>query len=206
MSKFERPCRRINPPDPNHVSSMARDGGVIDRLLVVQNIVLLFIADRALRAVESLRLTDGTLAALTVVRHDPLGYDIRTELFGSRDSVSIGLGPRMPLRSVEPGFPPTAGRGWPLYIDRFASAYRAEMEAFVRVALGQASPECGAIDGVEALRVAEAATLEADVQLTSDGVLAMMHDPTIDRTANGSGTVGVMAAPRPAEEQPKTRW
>lgn len=34
-----------------------------------------------------------------------------------------------------------------------------------------------------------AQVIEADVQLTSDGVLAMMHDPTIDRTTNGSGTV-----------------
>lgn len=109
-------------------------------------------------AVASLKLTDGTLAALTVARHDPLGYDIRTELFGSRDSISIGLGPRMPMRSVEPGVNPPDGPAWPHFMDRFASAYRAEMEAFVRVALGEASPECGAIDGVEALRVAEAAT------------------------------------------------
>lgn len=29
--------------------------------------------------------------------------------------------------------------------------------------------------------------IEADVQLTRDGVLAMMHDPTINRTTNGSG-------------------
>lgn len=29
--------------------------------------------------------------------------------------------------------------------------------------------------------------IEADVQLTRDGVLAMMHDPTIDRTTNGTG-------------------
>ena len=29
--------------------------------------------------------------------------------------------------------------------------------------------------------------IEADVQRSSDGVLAMMHDPTIDRTTNGSG-------------------
>jgi len=31
--------------------------------------------------------------------------------------------------------------------------------------------------------------IEADVQLTRDGVLAMMHDPTIDRTTSGSGRV-----------------
>ena len=109
-------------------------------------------------AVATLRLTDGTLVALTVARHDPLGYDIRTELFGSRDSISVGLGPRTPMRSVEPGVPAPAGPAWPQFQDRFAAAYRAEMEAFVRVARGDAEPECGARDGVEALRVAEAAT------------------------------------------------
>ena len=31
--------------------------------------------------------------------------------------------------------------------------------------------------------------IEADVQLTRDGVLAMMHDPTINRTTSGSGRV-----------------
>lgn len=109
-------------------------------------------------AVATLRLDDGTLVALTVARHDPLGYDIRTELFGSRDSVSVGLGPRTPMRSVEPGVPPPAGPPWPQFQDRFAIAYRAELEAFIRVARGEAPSECGAWDGVEALRVAEAAT------------------------------------------------
>ena len=109
-------------------------------------------------AVATLRLTDGTLAVLTVARHDPRGYDIRTELFGSRDSVSVGLGPRMPMRSVEPGVPPPAGPAWPHFMDRFAGAYRAEMEAFVRVAMGDGAPQCGARDGVEVLRLAEAVT------------------------------------------------
>ncbi len=54
-------------------------------------------------AVATLTMADGALGVLTVARHDPLGYDIRAELFGSRDSVSVGLGPRTPMRSVEPG-------------------------------------------------------------------------------------------------------
>ena len=60
-------------------------------------------------AVATLRLANGVLAVMTITRHDPLGYDIRTELFGSRDSVSVGLGPRQPIRSVEPGVSPPAG-------------------------------------------------------------------------------------------------
>lgn len=109
-------------------------------------------------AVATLRLDDGTLGVLTVARHDPLGYDIRAELFGSHDSISVGLGPRTPMRSVEPGVPPPAGPAWPHFLDRFEKAYVAEFAAFVRVARGEIPSPCTARDGVEALRVAEAAT------------------------------------------------
>ncbi len=108
-------------------------------------------------AVATLRLSSGTLTVLTVARHDPLGYDIRAELFGSADSVSVGLGPHTPMRSVEPGVPPPAGPAWKDFLMRFESAYAAEFEAFVTVARGDIDSPCTARDGVAALRVAEAA-------------------------------------------------
>jgi myo-inositol 2-dehydrogenase / D-chiro-inositol 1-dehydrogenase len=108
-------------------------------------------------AVATLRMTDGALGVLTVARHDPLGYDIRAELFGSRDSISVGLGPRTPMRSVEPGVPPPAGPAWPNFLDRFADAYSAEFATFLRVARGDEPSPCTAHDGVQALRIAEAA-------------------------------------------------
>ena len=109
-------------------------------------------------AVATIRMQDGPFGILSVTRHDPLGYDIRTELFGSRDSIVVGLGPRTPLRSVEPGVPPPAGPAWPHFQDRFRAAYEDELRAFVRVARGEIPSPCTARDGVEALRVAEAAT------------------------------------------------
>jgi myo-inositol 2-dehydrogenase/D-chiro-inositol 1-dehydrogenase len=109
-------------------------------------------------AIATLRLRDGTLAVLTVTRHDPLGYDVRTEIYGSKDSVAVGLGPQTPLRSVEPGVPPPAGPAWSNFLVRFEAAYAAELAAFVEVAAGRRPSPCGARDGVEALRVAEAAT------------------------------------------------
>jgi myo-inositol 2-dehydrogenase/D-chiro-inositol 1-dehydrogenase len=109
-------------------------------------------------AVATLRLSEGTRAILSCTRHDPLGYDIRTELFGSRDSVSVGLGPRTPMRSVEPGVPPPAGPAWSAFPDRFADAYREELRAFLRVARGEEESACTARDGLEAVRVAVAAT------------------------------------------------
>ena len=108
-------------------------------------------------AVVTLRLTDGPFTVMTVARHDPLGYDIRAEIFGSGDSVAVGLGPRTPLRSVEPGVPPPAGPAWKDFLVRFESAYAAEFAAFVALARGDAPSPCTARDGVAALRVAEAA-------------------------------------------------
>mgnify|MGYP000215096915 CR=1 FL=1 len=110
-------------------------------------------------AIATMKLDDGALGVLTVTRHDPLGYDIRAELFGSKDSISVGLGPRTPIRSVEPGVPPQAGPAWPHFLDRFDTAYRAEFAAFLRVAAGDEPSPCTARDGVQALRIAEAATL-----------------------------------------------
>ncbi len=110
-------------------------------------------------AVATLRLSNGALAAMTVARHDPLGYDVRTEIFGSLDSVSVGLGPRMPLRSVEPGVPPPAGPAWEGFLVRFADAYRNEIIEFLRVARGEIESPCTGRDGIAALRIAEAATL-----------------------------------------------
>lgn len=109
-------------------------------------------------AVATLRMVDGALAVLTVARHDPVGYDIRAELFGSRDSISVGLGPRTPMRSVEPGVPAPAGPAWSDFIDRFEAAYAAELIEFVRVARGEVASRCTARDGVAALRIAEAAS------------------------------------------------
>jgi myo-inositol 2-dehydrogenase/D-chiro-inositol 1-dehydrogenase len=108
-------------------------------------------------AVATLRMVDGTLAVLTAARHDPLGYDIRAELFGSLGSISVGLGPRTPMRSVEPGVPPPAGPAWPDFHDRFDAAYRSELAVFVQVAAGAMPSPCTEHDGVAALRIAEAA-------------------------------------------------
>jgi myo-inositol 2-dehydrogenase/D-chiro-inositol 1-dehydrogenase len=109
-------------------------------------------------AVASFRLSNGSLGVLTATRHDPLGYDVRAELFGSRDSVVVGLGPSAPIRSVEPGVPPPGGPAWRNFLVRFENAYRDEIAAFLRVAQGALPSPCTARDGLEAMRIAVAAT------------------------------------------------
>ncbi|MBA3779603.1 MAG: Gfo/Idh/MocA family oxidoreductase [Chloroflexi bacterium] len=109
-------------------------------------------------AVATLRMSDGSLAVLTAARHDPPGCDVRAELFGSRDSISVGLGPRTPLRSVDPGVDLPPGPAWTNFLVRFEDAYRAELSAFLRVAQGELPSPCTARDGLQAMRTAVAAT------------------------------------------------
>jgi myo-inositol 2-dehydrogenase/D-chiro-inositol 1-dehydrogenase len=104
-------------------------------------------------------MQDGIVAALTGGRHDPLGYDVRAEVFGSGDSVAVGVDARTPLRSVEPGVPPSEELAYPDFQDRFADAYRAEMEHFLSVVRGEAENACTARDALEALKIAMAADL-----------------------------------------------
>ncbi len=106
-----------------------------------------------------LRLADGTLGVLGQTRHDPRGYDVRMEILGSRDCVTVGLGPRTPIRSLEPGAREPHEAAWTSFLDRFEVGYREELRAFVQVALGAIPSPCTATDALEAMRVSVAATL-----------------------------------------------
>jgi myo-inositol 2-dehydrogenase / D-chiro-inositol 1-dehydrogenase len=140
-------------------------------------------------AAAILTLSDGTLAVLSQTRHNPRGYDIRMELVGSKDAVSMGVGPRTPSRSLEPG----AGdgdKGWESFLTRFEPAYRAELEAFIPVARGEAASPCTARDGLEAMRIAMAAGRSRE-QGRSIRVADVVGEPGGSRlTATPGGTGG----------------
>ena len=104
-----------------------------------------------------MRMRDGLPVVLTGSRQDALGYDIRAEIIGSEDSISVGLDQHTPLRSVEPGMPPFEGPAYPHFTVRFAAAYRAELDHFLDLARGRAENPCTARDALEALRIAMAA-------------------------------------------------
>jgi myo-inositol 2-dehydrogenase/D-chiro-inositol 1-dehydrogenase len=105
-----------------------------------------------------LRLTDGTLGVLGQTRHDPRGYDIRMEIIGSRDAVVVGLSDRAPLRSLEADGPSFPGPAWTTFLTRFEAAYRAELATFLRLIDGGIQNPSTPRDGLEAMRVASAAT------------------------------------------------
>ena len=106
-----------------------------------------------------IRMTEGVVGVLTGGRHDPLGYDVRTEIFGSGDSVAVGLDQCTPLRSVEPGVPPQEKMAYPNFQVRFEEAYQVELEHFIRLVRGEAGNPCTGRDALEALRIAMAADL-----------------------------------------------
>lgn len=107
-------------------------------------------------AVVLLRFTGGAHAAIHAGRHNPLGYDHRIEVLGGKDSVAVGLDPRTPLTSLEPGGPHVAPDAYPGFPERFHRAYLNEMRVFTDVIAGRADNPSPARDSLVSLRLADA--------------------------------------------------
>jgi myo-inositol 2-dehydrogenase/D-chiro-inositol 1-dehydrogenase len=108
-------------------------------------------------AVVVVRLSGGALGILSGSRHDPVGYDVRLEVFGSADSIVVGVDAQTPLRSVEPGTDRPAQAGYANFVERFEPAYRAELAAFVDTVRQGGESACTLDDARAALLVALAA-------------------------------------------------
>jgi myo-inositol 2-dehydrogenase / D-chiro-inositol 1-dehydrogenase len=113
-------------------------------------------------AVAVLRLAGGALGILSGTRHDPLGYDVRLEVFGTGDSIVAGLDARSPLRPVEAGAARLAGPADRNFVERFATAYRAELVAFLDSVRNGGPSLCTLADARAALLVALAADRSRD--------------------------------------------
>jgi myo-inositol 2-dehydrogenase / D-chiro-inositol 1-dehydrogenase len=110
-------------------------------------------------AAAILHLSGGGLVIVSGTRRDPLGYDVRLEVFGTRDSIVVGQDARSPIRSLEPDAKPRRASAYRDFWDRFEPAYRNELAAFVEtVRTGAASP-CPLEEARSALAIALAAEL-----------------------------------------------
>ncbi|MEI7032573.1 Gfo/Idh/MocA family oxidoreductase [Streptomyces pratensis] len=107
-------------------------------------------------AAALLTLDDGTLATATATRCNGAGYDVRMELAGELGQIAVGLDDRTPLTSAEPAGPGAPAKPWPGFLERFAPAYEAEVDAFLRVARGELANPCDGREALHALRIAEA--------------------------------------------------
>ena len=110
-------------------------------------------------AVVLMRLSDGALASLDATWLHPGGYDVRAEIVTDREHLTMGLSAHTPARHLDwvLGEPATP-TAWAGYVDRFQAAYRNELVAFLAAARGESAPVTKGRDGVEALRIAIAAT------------------------------------------------
>src|SRR2546425_10685999 len=80
-------------------------------------------------AAAILQLSGGGLVLVSGTRRDPLGYDVRLDVFGTGDSIVVGQDTRSPIRSVEPDAKPRRGSAHPDFWDPFHAADRHELAA-----------------------------------------------------------------------------
>jgi myo-inositol 2-dehydrogenase / D-chiro-inositol 1-dehydrogenase len=108
-------------------------------------------------AVCMLRFENGVLGVVESARHSNWGYDIRTEVAGSEGKVVIEAPHKTPIQHFT-GFQNHTD----VYInfpDRFADAYRLQMEAFFAALLSDSTPSPSPNDALETLRICLAAKL-----------------------------------------------
>ena len=108
-------------------------------------------------ALAVVTLADGTVGTVSASRYNGAGHDVRLEIQGSQDTVLVGLDVSTALRSAEPGVTFPAGPAHRTFADRFASAYRAELMAFIDLVQGERANPCPPEEAIVAVRVADAA-------------------------------------------------
>jgi myo-inositol 2-dehydrogenase/D-chiro-inositol 1-dehydrogenase len=113
-------------------------------------------ADDVDNAVVTLKFAGGAHAVLAGGRHDPLGYDHRIEVLGSKDSLAVGMDARTPISSLEPGGHVAGPDAYPGFPERFHRAYLNEMAVFVDVVAGRAANPSPARDSLTSLLLAQA--------------------------------------------------
>jgi len=106
-------------------------------------------------AVVTMRLAGGGIAVLEASWLHPNGYDIRAELLADAAHLTMGLSERTPARHLD--WTPSVS-AWTGYLERFEAAYRAELVAFLVACRGERPAASSARDGLEAMRIAVAAT------------------------------------------------
>ncbi|GGE94275.1 inositol 2-dehydrogenase [Stappia taiwanensis] len=107
-----------------------------------------------------LRTASGKIAQISNSRRATYGYDQRVEVHGAKGLLRAG---NIHETSVElatgGGF--TADPVQPFFLERYAAAYRLELDAFLACARGEKAPSPDGEDGLKAQLLADAATAAA---------------------------------------------
>jgi myo-inositol 2-dehydrogenase/D-chiro-inositol 1-dehydrogenase len=114
-------------------------------------------------AVVVLETASGRLCQITNSRRCTYGYDQRIEVFGSAGMVRAG---NHTATSVEVADASGFGteRALPFFLERYAAAYRAELDEFIKAARGEPAELASGDDGQLALLLANAARESVETQ------------------------------------------
>jgi myo-inositol 2-dehydrogenase/D-chiro-inositol 1-dehydrogenase len=111
-------------------------------------------------AVVTLRTTSGKLCQISNSRRATYGYDQRIEVHGAKGLLRAG---NVTATTVElangAGF--TAEPALPFFLQRYAEAYRLELNAFVTAVAARQAPNPDGEDGLKALLLADASARSA---------------------------------------------
>ena len=107
-------------------------------------------------AIATLVFADGRLGMVDLTRNGVYGYDISTELLGDAGTARIGYLRETPILMMTKNS--IAHDTVPYFMERFERAYTLQLQNFAQNVLGDRPPAVLMTDGVEALRIALAAT------------------------------------------------
>lgn len=107
-------------------------------------------------AITSMKFKDGRLGVVDLTRKGVYGYDIRTEILGTEGTLQIGYLRETPLRVMKQNC--VSHDTVPYFMERFASAYTIQLRDFALNLLQDREPTIRLEAGINALKVAIAAT------------------------------------------------
>lgn len=121
--------------------------------------------------VATLRFASGAHAVLAAGRHDPVGYDCRTEVFTSTDTLAIGTDAHTPVNSLEPGGPTASPNAYSSFEDRYRTAYLNEIRAFVDIVAHRDGNPSPPRESAYSMRLAQACeeSIRANAPVRIDG-------------------------------------
>jgi inositol 2-dehydrogenase len=110
--------------------------------------------------IVNMTFADGTLGVVDLSRNGVYGYDIRTEILGTKGTIKIGYLRETPIMVMakEGIYHDTV----PYFMERFGDAYVAQLREFIDQVLQDKEPSVTESDGVEALKVSLAAKKSFD--------------------------------------------
>ena len=171
-------CPPVDFADPRHSGGLIIDMGIHDfdmaRWLMSSEVERvsaegsLLVCDELRRvgdidnATVLLRFASGAIGSIEVSRTAKYGYDIQAEVLGSKGAVRVGATAARALDEVQVlSAEPVINDPTPPFVRRFAPAYRAQVQDFIRCVQEDRPPLATGEDALAAIQIAEAATLAA---------------------------------------------